>query len=100
LYDAALLGIKAYVEIYEGRINRATVNYKTFPQSTHAAILLFVLSSLAYHIALWPHYHWNTILVLGMTFFGVVIQFILMTPSWLQNIVSFVGLAFFLQEYS
>jgi hypothetical protein len=100
LYDAALLGIKGYVEIYEGRINRATVNYKTFPQSTHAAILLFVLSSLAYHIALWPHYHWNTILVLGMTFFGVVIQFILMTPSWIQNIVSFVGLAFFLQEYS
>jgi hypothetical protein len=95
----ALLGIKAYVEIYEGRINKATVDYKNFPQSTHAAIILILLSSIAYHIALWPHYHFNTFIVLGVLFFGVVLQFILMTPSSVQNVVSFVLLALFIQEY-
>ena len=95
----ALLGIKAYVEIYEGRINKATVDYKNFPQSTHAAILLILLSSIVYHIALWPHYHYNTFIVLGILFFGVVLQFMLMTPSSVQNIVSFLLLAFFIQEY-
>ena len=95
----ALLGIKAYVEIYEGRVKKATVDYKTFPQSTHAAIILILLSSIAYHIALWPHYRFNTFIVLGILFFGVVLQFILMTPSSVQNIVSFVLLALFLQEY-
>ena len=95
----ALLGIKAYVEIYEGRVNKATVDYKNFPQSTHAAIILMLLSSIAYHIALWPHYHYNTFIVLGILFFGVVLQFILMTPSSVQNVVSFVLLALFLQEY-
>jgi hypothetical protein len=98
--DTALLGIKAYVEIYEGRINKATVNFKTFPQSTHAALALLLLSSLAYHVALWPHYRWNTFIVLGLTFFGVMIPGILLMPSWMQNIVSFAGLAFFLQQYS
>jgi hypothetical protein len=95
----ALLGVKAYVEIYEGRVKKATVDYKTFPQSTHAAIILLLLSSIAYHIALWPHYHYNTFIVLGILFFGVVLQFILMTPSSIQNVVSFVLLALFIQEY-
>ena len=97
---AALLGVKAYVEIFEGRMRKTTVNYKNFRQSTHAAIGLFVLSSLAFHIALWPHYHWNTILVLGIAFFGVILQLLLLLPSWLQNIVSFVAVTLFLQEYS
>jgi hypothetical protein len=95
----ALLGIKAYVEIYEGRINKVKVDYSTFPQCTHATLLLLILSSLAYHIALWPHYHYNTFLVLGIAFFGVVLQFVLLTPSSIQNVVSFILLAFFLQEY-
>jgi hypothetical protein len=95
----ALLGVKAYVEVYEGRVKKATVDYKTFPQSTHAAIILFLLSSIAYHIALWPHYHYNTFIVLGIVFFGIVLQFIVMTPSSVQNVVSFVLLALFIQEY-
>jgi hypothetical protein len=95
----ALLGVKAYVEIYERRVNKAKVDYETFPQCTHAAIILILLSSIAYHIALWPHYHSNTFIVLGILFFGSVIPFVLMTPSSIQNIVSFVLLAFFLQQY-
>jgi len=93
------LGIKAYVELFEGRFNKKTVNYDNFPQSTHAAIVLFLLSSLAFHIALWPHYRWNSVVVLSLAFFGVILQFLLLVPSWVQNIVSFVVLTFFLQQY-
>ena len=98
-YLIALLGVKAYVEIFEGKLNKKTVNYENFRQSTHAAIALFLASSLAYHIALWPHYRWNSIIVLSVAFFGVILQFLLLVPSWVQNIVGFVGLTFFLQEY-
>jgi len=87
------------VEIFEGRVKKRTVNYANFPQSTHAAIVLFLVSSLAYHIALWPHYAWNSILVLSLAFFGVILQFLLLVPSWVQNIVSVVLLTVFLQEY-
>jgi hypothetical protein len=96
----ALLGVKAYVEIFEGRINKRKVEYNEFRQSTHAAIALLLLSSLAFHIALWPHYHWNSIIVLGLAFFGVIMPFLLMTPSLIQNIVSFVLLTVFLQQYA
>lgn len=98
-FYAALLGIKAYVEIFEGRMNKKTVDYENFRQSTHAAIALFLASSLAYHIALWPHYRWNSIIVLSLAFFGVILQFLLLVPSWVQNIVGFVALTFFMQEY-
>jgi hypothetical protein len=38
--------------------------------------------------------------VLGLAFFGVIMPLLLMIPSWLQNIVSFVALTAFLQQYA
>jgi hypothetical protein len=95
----ALLGVKAYVEILEGRINKATVNYENFKQTTHTGIALLVAASLAFNIALWPHYGWNTPVVLSVFLYGFVLPFMLLVPSSVQNIVTFVGLTFFLQEY-
>jgi hypothetical protein len=91
--------VKAYVELFEGKLNKKKVDYEHFKQSTHAAIFLILLSSFAFHIALWPHYGWNTPIVLGLFGFGVVLQFLLLVPSWVQNVVGFVLLTFFLQEY-
>jgi len=88
------------VEIFEGRINKKKVNYDNFRQATHAAIALLLVSSLAFNIALWPHYRWNSPLVLGLAFFGVFLQFLLLVPSSIQNIVTFIALTFFLQEYA
>jgi len=96
---AALLGIKAYVEIFEGYMKKQKVDYENFRQSTHAAIALFLASSLAYNIALWPHYGWNSIIVLSLAFFGVILQFLLLVPAWVQNIAGFALFTFFLQEY-
>jgi hypothetical protein len=75
------------------------IDYQNFPQSTHAGIGLFLFASLAFHIAYWPHYGWNTFFVLGLLFWGVVIQFLLIAPTEVQNLVGLVGLTLFLQEY-
>jgi hypothetical protein len=96
---SAIFFLKAYIETYQGKIRKQEVNYKKFPQSTHAGIALIVVASIAFHIAYWPHYGWNSPLVLGLLFWGVIIQFLLLVPTTVQNIVGFVGLTYILQEY-
>jgi|UPI000581AC63 hypothetical protein len=96
----AILSIKAYVELFEGRIKKTEVNYKNFRQTTHAVLFLLLMSSLAFNVALWPHYGWNSPIVLGLAFFGVILQFLLLVPTSIQNAVAFVGITYFLQEYS
>lgn len=97
----AVFGIKAYVEMYEGKIRKQTVNYENFPKSTHAIMVLFMVASLAFHISIWPAYGWNSIVILTVLVgYGVLLQFALMVPTYVQNIVGFVLLTFFLQEYS
>jgi hypothetical protein len=96
---AAILTVKAYVELYEGMMRRQQVNYENFKNTTHAAIVLIMFTSVAFHVALWPYYGFNTPLALGLAFFGVIIQFLVIVPVWFQNLAAFVGLAFFLQEY-
>lgn len=92
--------IKGYVELYEGKMKKNQVNYKNFPQTTHAVMLLILLSTVAFNVALWPHYGMNSPLVLGIFFFGIILQLMLMVPVYIQNIVGFVALTFFLQQYS
>lgn len=97
--ETAILTIKAYVELYEGMVRRQQVNYENFKQTTHAAIFLILFTSVAFHVALWPYYRWNTPIALGLAFFGVIVQFLVVVPVWFQNLAAFAGLAFFLQEY-
>jgi len=80
-------------------MRKRKVNYKNFKNTTHIAILLILLSTAAFNVALWPHFGWNSPIFLGLCFFGVVLQFLIIVPPWLSNIVAFVGLTFFLQEY-
>lgn len=96
----AVLGVKAYVEIWQGRVQHATVNYQNFRQSTHAAMFLIGLSSVAFNVALWPHYGWNAPFVLGLTFWGIVLQFCLLLPIAVQNIIAAALLTLFVQEYA
>lgn len=94
----ALLFVKGYVEMYAGKLKKQKVSYKTFPQSTHAAIILILLSSLAFHIALWPAYGAKTMLIMFL-FAMFLLQFCLLFPTYVQNFVAFLVLGFFLQEY-
>jgi len=80
-------------------VKKRKVNYENFPQSTHAALLLIVVASVAFNVALWPHYHWNSLIALGLFFFGVVVQFLVIVPPWFSNAAALIGLTYFLQEY-
>ena len=85
--------------MYEGKMRKQTVNYANFKQTTHLGMFLLLLSSIAYHVALWPHYGWNTPVVLILCLFGAIVPFLLLVPTWVQNLVGVVGLTFFLQQY-
>lgn len=95
----AIFFLKTYMETYQGRLRKQKVNYQNFPHCTHAGIVLILLASFAFHVAYWPHYRWNSFLVLGLLFWGVLIQVMLLLPTDLQNLLGFVGLTFFLQQY-
>jgi hypothetical protein len=88
------------VEIFEGKMMKKTVNYANFKHTTHAALVLLTISGVAFHAALWPHYGWNSPVIMILVTFGVIVQFLLLVPTWISNIVGFVGLTFFLQQYS
>lgn len=96
----AILFIKAYVEMYEGRVRKVPIHYDNFRQTTHAVLGLILASTVAFNVALWPHYGSNSLFILGLFFFGVILQFMLLVPTSVQNMVAMVGLTFFLQEYS
>jgi len=93
-----LLFVKAYVEVYSGQLKKEKVNYDNFRQSTHSAMFLILLSSLAYNKALWPVYHGKSMFI--MTLVGCfVLNFCLLFPTYIQNLTAFAVLTFFLQEY-
>lgn len=92
--------IKAYVETYEVKIRHQQVDYKNYPQTTHTVIGLILASTVAFNCAFWAHYGWNTPILLGVCFFGIILQFMLLVPTYVQNIVGLATFTFILQEYS
>eukprot|EP00543_Licmophora_paradoxa_P008381 CAMPEP_0202442240 /NCGR_PEP_ID=MMETSP1360-20130828/1701_1 /ASSEMBLY_ACC=CAM_ASM_000848 /TAXON_ID=515479 /ORGANISM="Licmophora paradoxa, Strain CCMP2313" /LENGTH=184 /DNA_ID=CAMNT_0049057553 /DNA_START=45 /DNA_END=599 /DNA_ORIENTATION=+ len=96
----AILFIKMYVEMYAGKLRGEEVSYKNFPKSTHATIALLILSSIAFHVAIWPAYGMNSIVVMTMIGWGILLQLSLLLPTYIQNIAGVVLLTFFLQEYA
>jgi uncharacterized membrane protein len=90
--------VKGYVEMYAGKFQKQKVSYETFPRSTHSAIILILLSSLAYHFALWPAYGGITMLIM-LLFSVFLLNFCLLFPTYVQNLAAFIVLTFFLQEY-
>ena len=97
----AMLIIKSYVELYEGKTRKRRVNYENYRQVTHAVILLILLASVSFHAALWPHYGgFKTILIMIMFGYGVLLQAALLVPTWVQNLVGAALMTFFIQQYA
>ena len=97
----AMLIIKSYVELYEGKTKKRRVNYENYRQVTHAVILLILLASVSFHAALWPHYGgFKTILIMIMFGYGVLLQAALLVPTWVQNLVGAALMTFFIQQYA
>lgn len=82
-----------------GKLNKATVNYENFKQSTHSIMFLLFLSSVAFNTALWPVYGWKTLFIMTVIGYGLLIQLSLLVPSYAQNVLGFVLMTFFIQEY-
>jgi hypothetical protein len=84
--------------MYAGKLNKQKVNYKNFPQSTHSVILLILVSSVAYHAALWPEYGGKAMIIMFLV--GCfLLNFCLLFPTYVQNFTAFALLTFFIQEY-
>jgi hypothetical protein len=94
----AILFVKSYVEMYAGKLMKQKVDYKTFPHTTHSVIFLLILSSVAFHKALWPVYGGVSMIIMFLV--GMfLLNFCLLFPTYVQNITAFALLTFFLQEY-
>lgn len=98
--SVAILAVKAYIELYQGKMKNRKVNYENFRQSTHAIMALILLASISFHVALWPEFGGpRTFLIMTLFGFGVLLQFMLLTPTYVQNIVGSVLMTFFIQQY-
>ena len=96
--SSALFSLKAYVEMYTGKMLKQEVSYKSIPQITHVAIVLLLLSGIAFHVALWPVYGGQSMFVMFLVG-AFLLNFCLLFPTVIQNIVGFALLTFFIQEY-
>lgn len=98
--SCAILGVKGYVELYEGKRNKKKVEYSNFRSATHLTIVLILVSWISFHAALSPVYGtFGTWLIMLGFGWGVLIQASLLIPVWGQNLISFVTMTFFLQLY-
>jgi hypothetical protein len=89
------------VELYAGKMLKRTVNYENFKTATHLVMVFILVASLSFHIALWPAYGGSkTILVMFLVGFGVLFQFALFLPTYVQNILGIIIMTWFLQLYS
>ena len=94
----AILFLKAYVELYSGRLQKKEVKYDNFKQETHIVLILILWTSLSFHIALWGEYG-STSMVIMFLLGMFILNFCLLMPTSVQNVVAFGLITFFLQEY-
>ena len=88
------------MELYESKLHKRKVEYSSYRNSTHAVMILILLASLAFNVSLWGAYGgFKTLFIMTMVGYGVLLQLALLLPTWLQNMVTFVGLTFFIQMY-
>lgn len=96
----AILALKGYVELYQGKKKNKKVEYDNFKSATHWTILLIVISWISFHLALSPVYGTLKTWVIMLGFgWGVLIQGALLIPVWGQNLIAVVAMTFFLQMY-
>jgi len=98
--SVAILSVKSYVELFEGKLQKKTVDYKNFRQTTHLILALLMVAGISFHVALWPVYGaWKTIAIMLCFVYGVLLTFCIVFPPWVQNLVGFILCTYVLQEY-
>lgn len=98
--SVAISFIKAYMELYEGKLKKTKVEYLHFKNATHMVLLLFIIASFAFHKALWVEYGGlKTLFINFLLGYGVLLQCAFLLPIWLQNLITIIGFTFFIQQY-
>ena len=98
--SVAVMMIKGWVELVEGKKRKRKICYDNFRQATHWTILLIMVAWMSFHLSLSPVYgHFKTWLIMVGFGWGVLVQSSLMIPVYGQNIISIVLLTVFLQQY-
>ena len=96
----AIMALKAYVELYEGKARNKKVVYYNFKTATHITIFLIMGAWVSFHMALTPVYGgFKTWIVMVGFSYGVLIQSSLFIPVILQTFLSVVFMTVFLQQY-
>mmetsp|Transcript_18909 Transcript_18909/g.28746 ORF Transcript_18909/g.28746 Transcript_18909/m.28746 type:complete len:186 (-) Transcript_18909:1598-2155(-) len=96
----AISVIKCYMEMFEGKMKKKKVEYENYKTATHSVMALFLLASFSFHKSLWGQFGGGWTILINFAFgFGILLQFTLLVPTYVQNIVTFVGLTFLIQEY-
>jgi len=91
---------KGYIELYDGKSKQQKIEYANYRHETHTLLLLFLIASLSFHIALWPAFGGaNTIFILFLVGWGVLLQIAILFPTWVQNIGGIASMTFLLQQY-
>merc|ERR1712032_1431006 len=88
------IGLASTIELFKGKIQKQKINYVNFRHETHALIFLLMTASAAFHMALWPVYGMQTILIMFMFGYGFLLQVVLLLPAWVQNMSCMVVLMF------
>jgi hypothetical protein len=92
--------IKAYMELYEAKVRKQKVEYANYKNCTHAVLTLITIASFAFHKSLWDFYGgFKTMFIMFLFGWGLLLQVCLLLPTSAQNVIAFVGLTYFLQQY-
>mmetsp|Transcript_65224 Transcript_65224/g.96445 ORF Transcript_65224/g.96445 Transcript_65224/m.96445 type:complete len:180 (-) Transcript_65224:669-1208(-) len=95
----ALLALKSYVELYQGKTKKIKVRYENFKQETHTVMILMLLISIAFHKSLWAVHGAGETMFIMFLFGCICLNTALMMPPWAWNLLAVVLLTLFIQMY-
>ncbi|KAF0696585.1 Aste57867_12654 [Aphanomyces stellatus] len=86
--------LSAYLDYYRAMYKGEKVEYKKAQSTTHAILASMCIAGLSFSIGLWPVWHWMTVPILFMWFWGFLVPLVILLPPMVQKVV-FAGLYFY-----
>ncbi|RHY01560.1 hypothetical protein DYB28_002467 [Aphanomyces astaci] len=98
-FCTAVVLLGSYLEYYRAIYLGETLEYKKAQSTTHAILASMVLAGISFSIGLWPVWHWMTVPILFMWFWGLIVPLVVLLPPTAQKVV-FAGVyIYFMHSY-
>ncbi|ETW01575.1 hypothetical protein H310_06221 [Aphanomyces invadans] len=98
-FSTAVVLLGSYLEYYRALYLGETLEYKKAQSTTHAILASIVLAGISFSIGLWPVWHWMTLPILFMWFWGLIVPLVVLLPPTAQKVV-FAGIyLYFMHSY-